>query len=925
MTTSTPNVRSGASLSLTIDGQAVAVPDGSTILDAIVAAGVTIPHLCKDDDGPALGACRTCLVEIEGVRGTPASCHTPAAEGMAVSTQTPEVVALRKGVLELTLAMRPSESDPNPVSDLTSAAAAHDANFDRWNGRVNTHVDETNHFYVFEASECILCGRCTSACNDLQAIGAISIVGTGGAARIAAFNDEALGESSCTSCGSCVAACPTQALSPKRPGTATRQVSTVCPYCGVGCGIKVGVSADDRLVGVDDDPDNESSLGLLCVKGRFGTAFVNHPDRLTTPLIRRAGKLEPASWDEALDLVADKFVEHRGYFGAFSSAKATNEDNYLIQKFVRLLMGTNNIDHCTRLCHSPSVEAMLAQFGSGATSNSYEDYENAGCVFIVGSDPSSNHPVIGSRIRRAVEERGVQLIVLNPKRIQMCDETELWLQQYPGTDVAVLNGMAQVILSEGLHDESFIESRTEEFDVWRAAVESYTPERAEELSGVPAEMIRRAARLYADPGRGGSCLVWGMGVTQHANGLGNATALLNLALLTGQVGRVGNGVSPLRGQNNVQGAGDAGCIPDALPGYQRYMPEGLGRFESAWGGELPSEEGLRATDMVETIADETIRCMYIVGENPSITDPNLAHANELLAKLDFLVMQDIFMHETAELADVVLPASSFAEKEGTFTNSERRVQRVRQVIPPVGGSRPDWEIVLDLARRVASRLGLEVRGFDHPNAAAVFDEMAALTPMIGGLSHQRLDREGGIQWPCPAADHPGTPRLYGDEFPRGLGKFVAVEQVAPAQETPDDRYPFLLNTGRVLYHWHAGTLTRRVAGLEASFPELRVALHPADAARLEVVDGEAIEVASRRGRLEGVAFVTEDVAPGAVFVPFVRLKDSAANWLTNNVYDETSRIPEFKVCAVSVQRAANPREWRHTGGKRARGKRTQFW
>jgi len=928
MTTSTASVASGASLSLTIDGQTVSVSAGSTVLDAILAADVTIPHLCKDADGPALGACRTCLVQIEGTRGTPGSCHTPATEGMAVATQAPEVVALRKGVLELTLAMRSVETEPRPDSDLITVSAAHDASGRRWPGRVTTHVDESNHFYVFDASECILCGRCTSACNDLQAIGAIGIVGTGGAARIAVFNDDPLGESTCTSCGSCVVACPTQALSPKRPSQATRQVSTVCPYCGVGCGIKVGANADDQLVSVDDDPDNQSSLGLLCVKGRFGTAFVNHSDRLTTPLIRRAGRLEPASWDEALDLVADKFVEHRGYFGAFSSAKATNEDNYLIQKFVRLLMGTNNIDHCTRLCHSPSVEAMLAQLGSGATSNSYEDYENAGCVFIVGADPSSNHPVIASRIRRAVEEHGVQLIVLNPKRIQMCDETELWLQQYPGTDVAVLNGMANVILSEGLHDEAFIATRTEDFDSWRAVVESYTPERVEEMSGVPAEMIRRAARLYADPGRGGSCLVWGMGVTQHTNGLGNATALLNLALLAGQLGRLGNGVSPLRGQNNVQGAGDAGCVPDALPGYQRYTPEGLARFERAWGGELPTAEGLRATDMVETIADETIRCMYIVGENPSMTDPNLAHANELIAKLDFLVVQDIFLHETAELADVVLPASSFAEKEGTFTNSERRVQRVRQVIPPVGGSRPDWEIVQDLASRVASRLGLDVRGFDHGSAASIFDEMAALTPMLGGLSHARLDREGGIQWPCPEPDHPGTPRLYGEEFPRGLGKFVAVEQIAPAQEVPDERYPFLLNTGRVLYHWHSGTLTRRVDGLEASFPELRVALHPIDAARLEIADGEAIDVASRRGRLEGVAFVTEDVAPGAIFVPFVRLKDSAANWLTNNVYDETSRIPEFKVCAVSVQRSADPQEWRTEGrgsSKRRKGKQKQYW
>ena len=477
-----------------------------------------------------------------------------------------------------------------------------------------------------------------------------------------------------------------------------------------------------QLIHVDDDPDNRSSLGLLCVKGRFGTSFVNHPDRLTQPLIRRAGGLEPATWDEALELVADKFAEHRGAFGAFSSAKATNEDNYLLQKLVRAVMSTNNVDHCTRLCHSPSVEAMLAQFGSGATSNSYSDYEATDCLFVVGADPSSNHPVAATRMRRAIDKNGAALIVLNPKRIELCDHTDVWLREYPGTDVAVLNGMARVILDEGLADEQFIEARTEGYAGWLAALDEYTPERVEELSGVPAELLQRAARLYARPrgdAGGGSCLIWGMGVTQHTNGTANATALLNLALLTGQVGRVGNGVSPLRGQNNVQGAGDAGCVPDALPGYQRYVPEVLERFESVWGASLPSEEGMRATDMVESILsgapDERVRCMYIVGENPLLTEPNLAHAREAFERLDFLVVQDIFMHETAELADVVLPAASFAEKEGTFTNSERRVQRVRQVIEPVGQARPDWEIVQDLALRVASRLGLSVAGFDHPD------------------------------------------------------------------------------------------------------------------------------------------------------------------------------------------------------------------
>ena len=930
MTTET----SATAINATIDGQTVEVAAGATILDAVLAAGVDLPHLCKDMDGPALGACRTCLVEIDGVRGLPAACHTPLADGQVVRTDSDAAMSARQGILELTLAMtdNAAHSNGDATTELRHHATTHDAAIDRWIARKNDHQDESNHFYRFDATDCILCGRCVSACSDRQHIGAIGIAGAGKAARIASFGDEPLGESTCTSCGSCVAACPTEALMPKRAASGAKTVSTVCPYCGVGCGINI-TAEDGILTHVDDDPNNLSSKGLLCVKGRFGTAFVNHSDRLTTPLIRGPEGLQPASWDEALDLVAERFAEHRGSFGAFSSAKATNEDNYMLQKFVRAVMGTNNIDHCTRLCHSPSVEAMLAQLGSGATSNSYSDYEAADCLFVVGADPSSNHPVAASRMRTAVD-RGASLIVLNPKRIELCDHTDLWLRQYPGTDVAVLNGMAKVILDEGLADEAFIAERTEGFEDWLAELDEYTPEAVEQMSGVPAELLIRAARMYARPNPtagdpGGSCLIWGMGVTQHTNGTANATALLNLALLTGQVGRVGNGVSPLRGQNNVQGAGDAGCVPDALPGYQRYTPDVLEKFQGVWESELPSAEGLRATDMVESIlAGDGVRCMYIVGENPLLTEPNLAHAREAITKLDFLVVQDIFMHETAELADVVLPAASFAEKEGTFTNSERRVQRVRQVIPPVGQSRADWEIVQEIALRTSRRLGRSSTGFEHGSAASVFDEIASLTPIMAGLSHRRLDEQGGIQWPCPSENHPGTARLYDESFPRGLGKFIPVRQLPPSEEVPDERYPLILNTGRVLYHWHGGTITRRVDGLVDSWPELRVAIHPSDAARMELVDGEAVWVASRRGRLEGVSFVTDEVAEGSIFVPFVRLADSAANWLTNNVYDEVARIPEYKVCAVSVERASEPGEWRHSGpGKRGgkRGKRRQYW
>lgn len=707
---------------------------------------------------------------------------------------------------------------------------------------------------------------------------------------------------------------------------AVRSVATTCAYCGVGCGVGVQVDENDRIVWVDDRPANPSSQGMLCVKGRFGLTFVNHEERLKTPLVRRNGVLEEATWDEALDYVAERFIQHRGSFAVLASAKATNEDGYVLQKFTRLLMGTNNIDHCTRLCHSPSVEAMLRQLGSGATSNSYEDYDNAGCLMVVGSDTSSNHPVIASRLRRAIDERGTRLIVVNPKRIDLCDKADYFLRPNPGTDVALFNGLAKVIVDEGLADMEFVSQRTDGFEAWAASLAEYTPERVEEITGVAAEDLRGAARLFARPplprgqtaadaGRpyGGSCLIWGMGVTQHTCGTDNAYALLNLALVTGQIGRPGNGVSPLRGQNNVQGCGDAGCIPDNLPGYQGLGEATRAKFEAAWGAPLPGERGLRATEMFELAAAGELECMYITGENPLLSEPYIAHAEEAIQKLRFLVVQDIFPNETTQYAHVVLPAASFAEKEGTFTNSERRVQRVRKVIEPIGQSRPDWEITAEIARRVARRLETGVGQFEWRSAAEVFAEMASLTPILGGISHERLDALGdqGLQWPCPTPDHPGTKRLYTETFNVGpRAPFVPVEQGPPAAELPSRRFPLILNTGRILYHWHGGTITTRARTLLERSPDLQVAINPADASRYGIEDGELIVVSSRRGELEGKAMLTDAVRPGEVFVPFVKLKEANANYLTNAVYDPKSRIPEYKVCAVRIDKPGSPDTWR---------------
>jgi predicted molibdopterin-dependent oxidoreductase YjgC len=508
-----------------------------------------------------------------------------------------------------------------------------------------------------------------------------------------------------------------------------------------------------------------------------------------------------------------------------------------------------------------------------------------------------------------VIERGAKLIVINPRRIDMCDFAELWLRPRPGTDVALLNAMAKAVLDEGLADEDFVRDRTEGFEEWRQIVEKYDLAYAEGITGVPADDIAKAARIYASPPFSGSCLIWGMGITQHTNGTPNAHGLLNLALVAGQLGSPGSGISPLRGQNNVQGCGDAGCLPDAYPGYQTIGPETVAKFEKAWSNHpLPPEKGLVITDMVEEIIKGRIKAMYITGENPLLSEPDLHHAEEAFKKLDFLIVQDIFLHETAQIADVVLPATSFAEKDGTFTNSERRVQRVRKAVEPIGHSRPDWEIITDLGRRVSRRLGLDLEHeFSYSHPSEIWDEMAGLTPSVAGISYDRLDAEGGIQWPCPTPDHPGTRFLYETDFPRGpRARFVAYDQGPAAQEMPSKRFPLILNTGRILYHWHGGTITRRASGLMARAPELEISMSAEDGERFKVGDGEWVRLRSRRGDLEGRVLYTDKMRAGEVFVPFVKLEKHAANFLTNAVFDPDSKIPEYKVCAVRIEKVEEP-------------------
>ncbi len=908
-----------APVTVTVDGVAVEVPAGAMVLAAVVARGSPLPHLCKPEGRGPLGACRTCLVEVAGSPRLAAACHTPVAQGQVIETDSDRARRVRRGVLDLTIGM---SGDGRGRGQAEEQARAHDLLVSSHRPRPRAPRDDSNAFFTLNMADCILCGRCTDACQQTQQIGAIGINGRGPTAHIGSAFDSLWEDSTCTSCGQCVSQCPTGALlprvgSPRAAGGLPPEdqdvVHTTCPYCGVGCGLAVS-REEGRLSWVNGEPDNASSLGMTCVKGRFGLGYAQSGDRLTTPLVRRGGELRPASWEEALDLVARRFTDSLGSFASIASAKATNEDGYIQQKFVRAVMGTNSIDHCSRLCHAPSVVAMIEQIGSGATSNSYEDYDHAGTLLVVGSDTSQNHPVVASRLRGAVRERDADLVVVNPIRIELCDVARVHLQPRPGTDVALFNAMAQVILAEGLEDRPFIRERTEGFDAWRRVAEQVTPELAEQLTGVPAEQIREAARLYARPrpgrdgGERGSCLIWGMGVTQHTMGTDNARSLINLALLSGQIGGFGQGISPLRGQNNVQGCSDAGCLPDVMPGYEQVSdPAVNARWSAGWGTDLTTEPGLTSTAMIDEMLEGRLRTLYVVGENPLLSDPYLAHARDAFTRLDFLVVQDIFMHETAEIADVVLPALSFAEKQGTFTNSERRVQRVRPIIPGPGEARDDWQITEEIARRVLARLERPLGGFEHDSSADVFDEMAQMTPIVAGLSHERLDREGGIQWPCPEPDHPGTSRLFGEEFPRGLGKFTAVEQGPPAAELPSRRFPFTLITGRTLYHWHGGVITRRVAGLVRAVPVVTVDMHPADAQELGVADGDDVQLASRRGEIIAEVCIGDRMRRGELFVPFVQLGGVAANFLTNDQTDQAAGIPEYKACAVRVEAPGTPR------------------
>ncbi|MCL5986102.1 MAG: formate dehydrogenase subunit alpha [Actinobacteria bacterium] len=891
-------------ITLNINGQKVSADAGSTVFQAAKKAGKYIPHLCYDEDMEPYGACRLCIVEIEGYRGMPTSCTTPATDGMVVRTETEDINRVRKATVELLISNHPSDClscTSNQRCDLQKVAAYLGINQIRLRREINEiPKDNSNPYFTRDLSKCILCAKCVRACDEIRGVSCIDIAFRGFESFISTFNNRPILESTCETCGECIRRCPTGALYPKfEVLPPTDQVETVCPYCGCGCGIVLGVR-NNKVVSVAGNGENPVNKGCLCVKGRFGLDFVNAEDRLTDPLIKKDGTFVKVSWDEALNLISSRIKDTKEKYGAdsiagLSSAKCTNEENYVFQKFMRAAIRTNNVDHCARLCHASTVAGLANAYGSGAMTNSIHELEFANCILVTGSNTTEAHPIIALRIKDAVRKNNAKLIVADPRKIDLTRFAYIHLQHRPGTDVALFNGIMNVIFAEDLLDKQFIESRTENIEEARSVIKQYTPELVEKITGVPAPDIIEAAMTYAKAQN--ASIVYSMGITQHTTGTDNVLALANLAMLTGNIGRKGTGVNPLRGQNNVQGSCDMGALPNLLPGYQSVSDAAArARFEKRWGVALPDKPGLTVVEIMHRIEEGAIKLLYIMGENPALSDPNINRTRKALENVDFLVVQDVFMTETAEYADVVLPGVTFAEKDGTFTNTERRVQQIKKALTPPGEAREDWEIICEVSKRV----GYEM---NYSDADEILDEIASLTPIYGGITFRRLTCEG-IQWPCPDEEHPGTVFLHEKEFNRGRGKFHPTP-FREAAELPDEEYPFLLTTGRYLHQYHTGTLSRRSPGLDLICPAGTFEINPSDAKLLGIEQDDMVEVESRRGYLLAGAKISDGIKDGCIFMAF-HFKEAAANLLTNDALDPIAKIPEFKVCAVKLNKPRQP-------------------
>ena len=923
------NSKVGKPVSFSLDGKTVEAQPGETIWKAAARHGTDIPHLCyRDSDGyRADGNCRACMVEIEGERVLAASCIRTPTEGMVVHSENHRARTARKMVMELLVADQPSrDTAHDPDSELWRYAETQDVDAARFPAKASPAPDSSHPAIAVNMDACIQCNLCVRACREVQVNDVIGLAGRGADAHIVFDFGDDMGASTCVGCGECVQACPTGALMPKTllddsqalAITPDRQVDSVCPYCGVGCQLTFSVK-DDKIVSVSGR-QGPANAGRLCVKGRYGFDYIANPERLTSPLIRREDvpksasmpfdpanpltHFREASWEEALDMAAGRLARVRDEHGpsamaGFGSAKGTNEEAYLVQKLVRTGFGTNNVDHCTRLCHASSVAALLENIGSGAVTASFAECRNAEAIIVIGANPTVNHPVAATFIKNAAQ-RGARLYILDPRGQHLDRYATESLRFSPGSDVAMLNAMINVIITEELYDADYVAKQTEGFEDLKARTAHTTPEAMAPICGVDADTLRRVARGYATAGS--AMIFWGMGISQHTHGTDNSRCLISLALLTGNVGRAGTGLHPLRGQNNVQGASDAGLIPMFFPDYKPVTDaETRAKYEDFWGTTLDPERGLTVVEITDAAYDGDIKAMYIMGENPAMSDPDQEHARTALANLDILVVQDIFMTETAAFADVILPASAFPEKDGTVTNTDRRVQMGRAAVPMPGQAQQDWWIIQELA----NRMGLNWT-YSHPRD--VFAEMRMVMPSLTGISWQRLDDEGAVTYPCADENSAGREVIFGDGFPTesGRGRMTPAE-VLPPDETPDAEYPIVLTTGRLLEHWHTGSMTRRSSVLDALEPEPEVHMAPETLQGLQVEPGTLVRVVTRRGEIELAARIDPKLPSGLIFVPFC-FYEAPANYLTNPALDPYGKIPELKFSAARIEVPATAAE-----------------
>ncbi|MFK3739244.1 formate dehydrogenase subunit alpha [Massilia sp. TN1-12] len=907
-------------VTLTIDDRQVTVPLGTSVMRAAALSDINIPKLCATDSLEPFGSCRLCLVEIEGRRGYPASCTTPAEQGMVVRTQSPKLQQLRKGVMELYISDHPLDCLTCPANgncELQDMAGVTGLREVRYGYEGENHLklakDESNPYFTFDSSKCIVCNRCVRACEETQGTFALTISGRGFDSRVSAGQNEPFMESECVSCGACVQACPTATLQEKTVimlGQAEHKVTTTCAYCGVGCSLTAEMKGSEvvRMVPAKDGKANE---GHACVKGRFAWGYATHKDRILKPMIRAkiTDPWKEVSWDEALDYAASEFKRIQAKYGVDAiggivSSRCTNEEGYLVQKLVRAAFGNNNVDTCARVCHSPTGYGLKQTLGESAGTQSFKSIEHCDVVMVIGANPTDGHPVFGSRMKKRLRQ-GAKLIVVDPRRIDLIKSphvrADVHLQLRPGTNVALLSALAHVVVTEGLLAEDFIAERCEEraFAQWRdfVARPEQSPEATEDVTGVPAQLVRAAARLYATGGN--AAIFYGLGVTEHAQGSTAVMAIANLAMATGNVGREGVGVNPLRGQNNVQGSCDIGSFPHELPGY-RHVSDGTvrGLFEQAWGVPLQAEPGLRIPNMFEAALDGSFLGLYCQGEDIVQSDPNTQHVTAALQAMECVVVQDIFLNETAKFAHVLLPGSSFLEKDGTFTNAERRISRVRKVMPPRAGY-ADWEVTVALS----NRLGYPMH-YTHPSQ--IMDEIARLTPTFAGVSYKRLDELGSIQWPCNDAAPEGTPTMHIDAFVRGKGRFIITQYVGTSEKVTR-KYPLILTTGRILSQYNVGAQTRRTENVRWH-AEDRLEIHPHDAQERGIKEDDWVGIESRAGATVLRALVTERMQPGVVYTTF-HFPESGANVITTENSDWATNCPEYKVTAVQVMPVQQPSEW----------------